>query len=408
VLLRTAGLSGQARAAAEAAAVTGPRFEIGLVAALGGTEGLEELAASGMIVEAGGDRAAFRHPLARDAIYEDIPWLRRRSLHRGLAERREGRPGKSSEVAAHWLAAREPARALDALVCAIRELMAVHAYRDAARAGRQALELWPDRERSADRVAMLEQHARCCELAGELTEAARALREVAAAHRTHGGGRALADAERRLACIFELQSDRKRALAARRVAADVFAANRLPGEAAAERLIAAGYLQSAGKHTEAVELAGRAVEEAARAELCRDVQRRAGGAELVADGVLGAIHAFRGDTSAARPLLLRGLNAAYRLDVVSMQVDCAAALAWVEHHEGASDAAAGRCRFVLARPRDRTRAVPQPANRRHARPQHPRQARLPHAHGGHVESERARAARGLTSAPMLARRRLRE
>jgi DNA-binding NarL/FixJ family response regulator len=456
VLLRTTGLSGQARATAEAAAVAGPRFEIELVAGLGAAEGLEELAASGVIVEASGDQATFRHPLARDAIYEDIPWLRRRSLHRGLAERLEGRPGKSSEVAAHWLAAREPVRALDALVRANRELMEVHAYRDAARVGRQALELWPDGERSADRVALLEHHAHCCELAGELTEATRALREVAAAHRTHGGGRALADAERRLAGVFELKNDRKRALAARRVAAEVFTANGLPGEAAAERLIAAGYLQSAGKHTEAVELASRAVEEATRAErtdlraralglqgaamakrgeleaglqtvraglslaleheltaeaaevyqrlgtalevsadyagaetalttavglcrtqgvdalehtclacvayvlrelgdwggseeLCRDVQRRAGGADLVADGVLGAIHAFRGDTSAARRLLLRGLNAASRLDVVSMQVDCAAALAWVEHHEGARDAAAERCRFVLAR-----------------------------------------------------------
>jgi ATP/maltotriose-dependent transcriptional regulator MalT len=84
-------------------------------------------------------------------------------------------------------------------------------------------------------------------------------------------------------------------------------------------------------------------------ELCRDVQQRAGGADLVADGVLGAIHAFRGDTSAARPLLLRGLNAASRVGVVSMEVDCAAALAWVEQHEGAHDAAAERCRFVLAR-----------------------------------------------------------
>jgi DNA-binding NarL/FixJ family response regulator len=458
VLLHTTGLSAQARATAEAAAVAGPRFEIEVVVALGGADGLEELAASGVIVEGRGDNAGFRHPLTRDAIYEDIPWPRRRSLHRGLAERLEGQDGKSSEVAAHWLAAREPARALDALLLALQELMAVHAYRDAARAGRQALELWPEGGRSADRVALLERQAHCCELAGELTEATRALREVAAAHRTHDGGRALADAERRLAGVFELQSDRERALAARRVAADAFIANGLPGEAAAEHLVAAGYLQSAGKQTQAIELAERAVDEATQAErtdlraralalqgvamakrgesesgvqtvraglslaleheltaeaaeayqrlgtalevsadyagaetalttavglcrtdgasadglentclacvayvlrelgdwsgsdeLCRDLHRRAGGADLVADGVLGSIHAFRGDTSAARPLLLRSLNAASRIGVVSMEVDCAAVLAWVEHHEGAPDAAAERCRFVLAR-----------------------------------------------------------
>ena len=47
-----------------------------------------------------------------------------------------------------------------------------------------------------------------------------------------------------MASIYDLQGDRERALAARRVAAEAFAANELPGEAAAERLVIAGYLQS--------------------------------------------------------------------------------------------------------------------------------------------------------------------
>ena len=89
---------------------------------------------------------------------------------------------------------------------------------------------------------MLERHARCAELAGELAEATRAQREVVAARRAEGAGRALADAERALAGLYELRGDRERALTARRVAADAFAANGLPGEAAAERLAAAGYL----------------------------------------------------------------------------------------------------------------------------------------------------------------------
>ncbi len=83
---------------------------------------------------------------------------------------------------------------------------------------------------------------------------------------SESAGRALGDAERRLAAIYELQGDRERALAARRVAADAFAANGLPGDAATERLVAAGYLQSAGNHREAVELTRRAEEEAGRAE----------------------------------------------------------------------------------------------------------------------------------------------
>ena len=66
--------------------------------------------------------------------------------------------------------------------------------------------------------------------------------------------------------IYELQGDRARALAARLVAADAFAANGLPGEAAAERLVGGGYLQSAGRQEEALELMRLAGEEAARAE----------------------------------------------------------------------------------------------------------------------------------------------
>ena len=458
VLLRTGDLSGPARATAEAASVAGTRFDVELVAALGWEAGLDELLASGLIVELEPGRAAFRHPLVRDAIYEDVPWLRRRSLHRDLAAALEARDGSQAEVAAHWLAARDGPRALDALVRAVGELSAVHAYRDAARLGRQALDLWPEGERGAERIDVLERHARFAELAGELAEAARAQREVVAARRAEGAGRALADAERRLAAIYELQGDRERALAARRVAADAFAANGFPGEAAAERLIAAGYLQSAGNHGDAVELTRRAGEEAGRAERTdlrarvlglQGVARVKGGefdegmetiraglslaleheltleaaevyqrlgtaheiagdyggardalatavgfceasgadgmehtclscmayvlrelgdweraaelsdelrlpgasadATLVADGVLGSIHAFRGEWSAARPLLVRCLDTASRLDVVSMGVDSAAALAWLDEQEGDLDHAHAHCRFLLER-----------------------------------------------------------
>ena len=130
-------------------------------------------------------------------------------------------------------------------------------------------------------MAALEQHARCAELAGELVEAARAQRDVVAARRASGAGRALADAERRMASIYELQGDRPRALAARRVAAEAFAANELPGEAAAERLVIAGYLQSAGLHDEAQATAAAARQEAVRAERA-DLQARSMGLEGVA------------------------------------------------------------------------------------------------------------------------------
>ena len=143
VVLRAGDLSEEARATAEAASVAGTRFDLELVAAVGGEAGLEELLACGLIVELERGRAAFRHPLARDAIYEDVPWLRRRALHRMLAGALEARGGGQAEVAGHWVAARDGSRALEALVRAVEELSSVHAYRDAARLGRQALDMWP-------------------------------------------------------------------------------------------------------------------------------------------------------------------------------------------------------------------------------------------------------------------------
>ena len=94
VLLRPATCRTPARATAEAASVAGhplrPRAR--------GRAGLARRASTscspcGLIVEVEPGRAAFRHPLARDAIYEDVPWLRRRALHRGLAVALEARGG---------------------------------------------------------------------------------------------------------------------------------------------------------------------------------------------------------------------------------------------------------------------------------------------------------------------------
>lgn len=458
VLVQLASLSDAARSAAETAAVAGAIVDLDLVARTGDEDGLAELLATGLLVDTEPGRAAFRHPIVREAVYDSVPWLRRRALHRRLAEALRAGDSDPAEIAGHWLAARDAPRALEALLEAIAGRVAVHAHRDAARLGRQALDLWPEGERGAARLAVVEQHARYAELAGDLAEAARAQREVVAAHRAEGVGRALADAERRIAAIYALQGDRPHALAARRVAAEAFAANGLPGEAAAERLVVAAYLQSAGTHTEAAATARLAGEEAIRAERT-DLRVRAMGLEgvaqvklgafadgiaiiragltlaldrgltleaaevyqrlgtahevagdyggarealgtaiglcerdgaagleqvclscmayvlrelgdwdqaetlcggliaadasaddtLVADGVLGAVHAWRGRSDEARPLLLRSLETATRLDVVSMQCDSAVALAWLADADGDPERAHELCRLVLDR-----------------------------------------------------------
>jgi DNA-binding CsgD family transcriptional regulator len=287
VLVHMTALPETARVAAEVAAVAGSVVDLDVVAGMAHEQGLAELLAAGLLVETEPGRARFRNPLAREAIYDDVPWLRRRALHRRFAEALSGAGHDRAAVATHWLSARDRVRALEALLEAIGARETVYAHRDAARLGLQALELWPEGERGAERIAVLEQYALHAELAGDLGEAARAQREVVAARRAEGAGRALADAERRVAAIYALQGDRSRALAARRVAAEAYAANGLPGEAAAERLVIAAYLQSAGSHAEASATARLAGEEAVRAERT-DLRARAMGLEGVARAKLGA------------------------------------------------------------------------------------------------------------------------
>src|SRR4051794_4024068 len=160
VLLRAARLPENARAAADVAAVAGERFDLGAVAEIAGQDGLLELVEAGLVEETGDGRAAFPHALVRDALYEDVAWLRRRALHEQLAAELARRDAPPAELATHWLAARDEEKARAELLRAAQDFCAAHAYRDAARAGHQALELWPDRDDAAS-VHALEQHAMC-------------------------------------------------------------------------------------------------------------------------------------------------------------------------------------------------------------------------------------------------------
>ncbi|MGH2959905.1 MAG: response regulator transcription factor, partial [Solirubrobacterales bacterium] len=73
------------------------------------------------------------------------------------------------------------------------------------------------------------------------------------------------------------------------------------------------------------------------------------GDTLVADGVLGAIEAWRGNPRVALELLTRCHETATRLNVVSMQCDSAAALAWLFAQEEDVERAYGYCRMLLDR-----------------------------------------------------------
>jgi hypothetical protein len=140
VLLRTSRLAPAERAIIEAAAVAGGEFDIDAVLAAAsavlaaasavlaaasavavpaGAPGVParapawpgQLAAAGLVTEVTDGRASFRHALTRDAAYADIPWSRRRELHRALAGRLSAAGDSPALVAAHLLAARDVSRA---------------------------------------------------------------------------------------------------------------------------------------------------------------------------------------------------------------------------------------------------------------------------------------------------------
>ena len=86
-------------------------------------------------------------------------------------------------------------------------------------------------------------------------------------------------------------------------------------------------------------------------ELCRELigEHEGDGVRTIADGSIGFVRALRGEIGPARRHLTAGLQLARRLDVFSMQVDCAASLAVVADYDGDTADAVERSRFVLGR-----------------------------------------------------------
>ncbi|MEA2135813.1 MAG: hypothetical protein QOC68_3722, partial [Solirubrobacteraceae bacterium] len=313
VLISASELSEEARAAAEVAAVAGESFDLELVAALSSDDGLAELVEHALVREEPSGAAAFRHGLTHEALYADVPWMRRRALHRALAEVLEAAGAPSREVARHWLGARAAAPAREALLRAASESEAVHAYRDAAAADRQALELWPESGDEDRRAEALERYARCSRLAGELAEAARAWRELGALYGAAGHDLALARAQRELAAVHELKGDREAAFSARRSAAEAWAANGHPAEAAVEQLAMANQRRLAARHGEAIELARSAREQADSAGRL-DLRIRAAGLE-------GMARAKHGDYEGGLEIVRGGLAQALEHDLTAVAAE---------------------------------------------------------------------------------------
>ena len=148
------------------------------------------------------------------------------------------------------------------------------------------------------RLAALAGYAGSAELAGEAAEAARAWREVCD---LLGPGREgeRAEALRCLAAVHDLRGDRESALAARRAAAEAFAAAARPADAAMEHLGAANYLRARAEYTPAIDHARAAAGAAERAGR-PDVRARALGLE-------GVVVAKRGDHAEGLATVREGL-----------------------------------------------------------------------------------------------------
>ncbi|HEU4739252.1 MAG TPA: AAA family ATPase [Solirubrobacterales bacterium] len=313
VLVGSSDLSPTAREAAEVAAVIGQRIDLELASEFAPEDGLAELLEAGLLEEGDRRQATFRHALAQEALYAEVPWMRRRDLHRRLAEALATRDGSSLEIATHWLGAGEEARAREALVAAGRESESLHAHRDAVRAARQALELWPGDEAEELRAETLARYGRCAELTGDLSEAVKAWRELAAVRERAGDRLGQAEAQRRLAAVLGLSGEWEQAQAARRLAAEGFASAGRPAEAALERLALADHHRRRAEYGEAIAFSQAATEAAEEAERVDIVAR--------VHGLRGVVEAKGGDYERGLESVRGGLSLALEHDLTPIAAE---------------------------------------------------------------------------------------
>src|SRR4051812_1802435 len=151
LLARISALPEEAQAVVGVAAVAGRRVDHDLLAAVAGQDesttiaALREAVGQQVLIadedgEAGG--YAFRHALMQEAAYDDLLPGERRRLHRAFAEAVAVRAVGSgaadaaahyAELAYHWSATRDDARALEASVRAASAAVEAYAFADALR-----------------------------------------------------------------------------------------------------------------------------------------------------------------------------------------------------------------------------------------------------------------------------------
>jgi len=195
---RIDGLPDQPRRVLRVAAVAGRQVSHRLLAAVAGLDdqqlegALREVVAQQLLVtEPGEGGYQFRHALLREVVDAGLLPGERARLHAGYAhaltrqpELATGSPPvAAAELAAHWDAAGEPARALPARVQAGLAAERARAFAEAARHYQRALQLWervadPGRPAGLDRIGLLARAAEAAAFTGAAGEAAGLLQDA--------------------------------------------------------------------------------------------------------------------------------------------------------------------------------------------------------------------------------------
>jgi len=157
---RAGRLDPQGRALLEVAAVAGLEADAGLLASVLPEGRPGNLVSAGLLNREDEDRFRFRHPLLREAAYDEVPAGRRRALHEQIAAAiAKGGSHLAERVAVHLERAGRPEAALSALETAAEEASRAGQVGRAATLYLGALQLARRHRSLADRRAGLEDQA---------------------------------------------------------------------------------------------------------------------------------------------------------------------------------------------------------------------------------------------------------
>jgi DNA-binding CsgD family transcriptional regulator/tetratricopeptide (TPR) repeat protein len=328
LLVRLSGRSETAARLIEIAAVAGREVDHDVLAEVCelsevemGTALREAVDAQLLVVDGGGtsERYRFRHALVQEAAYDELLPSERRGLHGAYARAIEARPvgggaaaaSRLVELAHHWTAAHDPARAIQAAIAAGDASRAVYAFAEAARQYEHAIELWdavavPDRPIDRDLGDLYDAASAAAALVGDGSRAVnlarRAIELVDDAGGPDGDRVRRARARERLGAASWLAGDTATSIRLLEEAVELL--DGMPASTDQARVLAglAGNLMLAGRSSESVPFAERAVESA------RAIG--APGIEARALSVLGVDRAALGDIAGGIEFLRQSLSLA--------------------------------------------------------------------------------------------------